>query len=122
MTPPEVSYLPAVGWELTLIDPSRRHRKFYRLIVFGPILLVNFGPIGSPGQFRPYRLPSFGMARNKAVVTTAEKERKGYRKSISPLPFSVPAELLETCDTDPAARGQLIQAFLRAGASTRPAS
>ncbi|MFC4061487.1 WGR domain-containing protein [Planomonospora corallina] len=120
--PPATAWTQAVGWELTLINPAHDNRKFYRLIVSGPILMINYGRIGHSGCSRAYRLASFNAARDKAIWITTDKERTGYRPSIAPLRFPVPAAVPEAClQLGAPARRELVDAFLDACGTTRTA-
>ncbi|GGS84857.1 hypothetical protein GCM10010156_49350 [Planobispora rosea] len=112
-TPDPLAQVPAVGWELTMINDH--HNKFYRLIVCGALLVTSYGPIGRKGTTQLTELPSFTDASTRAVTITRQKERKGYQSSIAPMRFSVAADLPTPARLSTlAGRDELVDCFLSA--------
>lgn len=84
--------VPAYGWELHFVGPSSTQRgsdKFYRVLVVGNLVLINYGRRHLRGQFVAHRYFSEDGALAKAREMTNEKSAKGYAVTRDMTEFTV---------------------------------
>jgi predicted DNA-binding WGR domain protein len=83
----------AAGWEMRCT--SGRSNKFYRVVLAGPAVVINWGRIGTAGGLKVHRLATESAARDRALELTSEKETRGYELVREPATFPAAAAIVD---------------------------
>lgn len=116
----------AAGWEMRY--DAGTSDKYYRVILTGSLVIVNWGRYGQAGEQKVHRHPTPAEAKAKAQSLTEDKDAKGYWLSRDVTGFLITGGLVEairgsTSGTDPEHRAarDIITMFAAASIEGRPA-
>lgn len=94
--------VPAVGWYLENTTPG--HSKYYLITVTDSgVVTLSWGRIGTRGQCKVQKFPTFDDAQDVAMRQLYAKASKGYRKVHSDIKFTIDLDALERVCTNQAA-------------------
>ena len=103
--------VPVVGYHLT--NTQANHYKFYTVLIAGNIVVTAWGRIGTQGQSKIQKLPSYDDAESIGLRQVYAKQSKGYEPQAKGVKFMVDDKVLaESASQDNT--GPLTRAFFKA--------
>ena len=112
----------AAGWEMRYVAGTSD--KYYRVILAGNLVIVNWGRHGQPGEQKVHRHPTPAEAKAKAQTLTEDKDGKGYwlSRDVTGFLAAVAAVHGSSSGTEPENRAarDIIAGFTAASTEGRP--